>query len=616
MRRHARIARFDARSIRPSAATSQGGSLAAPEQLEGRMLLAGDLLTSLYEPTGGMSVVRYDDSFQQVAGGVATGSGGLQQAQGVAVAPDGSYYVSSLSTASVIHYGAYGNYLGQLGENDTTHATFYAPGSLQFGPNGHLYVGDLGAGTIYQFDTTSSTQQFLPASTLVTAGPGVGGFAIDASGDIIVGNLLSQSVTRYDSGGSPTVLISAGSGIVPSAILVQPNGDLLISDIDFGGEPMGHHQILRYDIGTGMTSQFINLTFPVGTGDAAGNAPQPTSMIYGDDGNLLIGVSPDHNQNGAVLNYNSTTGAYIDTLVTGIGTPAGLALSPPVPTGVVGRHIFYNGSKYDGFDPTVNPQDDAAIAIDKTAYQADDGIATPANATSFALGITGIMVDVPVGGTFAESDFIFKVGANNSPDTWAAAPAPSTVVVRPGAGTGGADRVEITWPAFSLVDTWLEVTVKGNDAVGGFDTNTGLSSSDVFYFGNIVADAFIGSPETVFSVNASDEIGARTNGAFNVDVTNVYDFNKDMLVNTADEILARNHSNYITRIDIVTALPNAQPAAAIAGDESSGVASALARRSAVQADVKSTGAIAWAPFALPKLAANARHAVLAQARCQ
>ncbi len=289
------------------------------------MLLAGDLLVGLYEPTAGMSVLRYDDTYQQVAGSVPTNSGGLQQAEGVAVAPDGSFYVSSLTTGSVLHYDAFGSYLGVLGENDTTHATFFAPGTLLFGPNGNLYVGDLALGTIYQFDTTSPTQQFLQAATLNTGAAGVGGFAFEDNGDIVVGNLLNQSVTSYDSGGTPTVLIADGSGIVPSAILVRPNGDVLIADINFGGEEQLHHQIMRYDVATEMTSQFINLTFPVGTGDAAGNPPQPTSMIYDSDGNLLVGVSPDHNQNGAVLNYDATTGAYIDTLVTGIGTPAGLA---------------------------------------------------------------------------------------------------------------------------------------------------------------------------------------------------------------------------------------------------------------------------------------------------
>ena len=40
------------------------------------------------------------------------------------------------------------------------------------------------------------------------------------------------------------------------------------------------------------------------------------------------------------------------------------------------------------------------------------------------------------------------------------------MVVRPGAGVDGADRVEIVWGANAPKNTWLVVTVKGNDLRG------------------------------------------------------------------------------------------------------------------------------------------------------
>ena len=56
-------------------------------------------------------------------------------------------------------------------------------------------------------------------------------------------------------------------------------------------------------------------------------------------------------------------------------------------------------------------------------------------------GINGIMVDLPGGGSHASitqanilDDFTFKVGNNNSPSSWAAAPNPTTVMVPRGAG--------------------------------------------------------------------------------------------------------------------------------------------------------------------------------------
>ncbi len=133
--------------------------------------------------------------------------------------------------------------------------------------------------------------------------------------------------------------------------------------------------------------------------------------------------------------------------------------------------------------------------------------------------------------------------------------------MRPGKGENGSDRVEIIWNNFSITNEYLQVTVRGNDAIGEFDTSTGLAESDVFYFGNIVADAFIGAPAAAFSVNASDEIGARTSGGFLLPVTNVYDFNKDTLVNAADEVLARTHTAFLLRINIPAAGPLADPSA-------------------------------------------------------
>src|SRR5262249_948902 len=92
-------------------------SRAAVEQLESRVLLAGDLFVSLYDPTAGMSVLHYD-SANNVIGGVETGEGGLGPAQSVAVAPDGTLFVSSLNTGSVLHFSADGEYLDTLGAAD------------------------------------------------------------------------------------------------------------------------------------------------------------------------------------------------------------------------------------------------------------------------------------------------------------------------------------------------------------------------------------------------------------------------------------------------------------------------------------------------------------------
>src|SRR5256885_14915814 len=82
--------------------------------------------------------------------------------------------------------------------------------------------------------------------------------------------------------------------------------------------------------------------------------------------------------------------------------------------------------------------------------------------------------------SLSAADFTFKAGNGGSPSSWSNAPAP-TVSVRQGAGVGGSARITLTWPDGTLVNQWVQVTVKGN-------ANTGLIAPDVFYFGNLVGD--------------------------------------------------------------------------------------------------------------------------------
>ncbi len=288
-----------------------------------------DILFSTFDDTHGSSVLRFNDNTQlPVPGGVATGVGGLGYAEGLAVAQDGSYYVSSMASGQVLHFGNSGVFLGALGAGDANPAPLEEPGTLAFGPNGNLYVADLGAKAIFQFDTSSATQQYLASSTLALGfTPGGMAFAPDSTQDLIVGDFDAQSVVRFHNGSSST-LIGPGSGINPAAILSEVNGNLLIADMDLGNEPSGHHQIVQYDAATATTSQFIDLTTPVGTGTSAGLPPQPTSLMFDTDGNLLVGLSPDHNGDGAVEKFNVRTGSLIGTIAAGIGTPSGLALAP------------------------------------------------------------------------------------------------------------------------------------------------------------------------------------------------------------------------------------------------------------------------------------------------
>ncbi|REK08450.1 MAG: hypothetical protein DWQ37_20245 [Planctomycetota bacterium] len=265
------------------------------------------------------------------------------------------------------------------------------------------------------------------------------------------------------------------------------------------------------------------------------------------------------------------------------------------PAEVLGRQIFYNQSKFDGFTAgIVGVSDDMAIATDKSAYLPGSGPATFDNITSYTRGINGVMVDVAnPAGTLTVDDFTFRMstqaGANNTPSTWEAAPAPSGFTVRPGEGVSGSDRVEIIWANNAIENRWLEVIVEGDDAVGGNNTNTGLAESDRFYFGNRIGDSGSGTPAVAIT-SATDEIAARNNSGFGSTITNLYDYDRSGIVNAVDQIASRNNAGLLTKINLTD-----PPAAPLGGD--SGVAIALAAPEASDADSAAGSPAAEAPSA-------------------
>ncbi len=204
------------------------------------------------------------------------------------------------------------------------------------------------------------------------------------------------------------------------------------------------------------------------------------------------------------INYNNTAGGPgVSTITATFVVSDGAQMSAPVTSTikivpgsgqVLGNRLFYNNSKYDGNTAAINANDDLSIAPDKTGYNGT-GTATFASLSSFNRGITGIMVDLQAGLgahsainltsgdiTFQVSPATFVTTTYNKLSTWSAAPTPSAVSVRMGAGQGGSDRLEITWATGAIKNEWLEVDVHA----GG---NTGLAVDDVFYFGSLIGDS-------------------------------------------------------------------------------------------------------------------------------
>jgi len=252
---------------------------------------------------------------------------------------------------------------------------------------------------------------------------------------------------------------------------------------------------------------------------------------------------------------------------------------------VVGRHVFYNNSAWDGDDPGANAADDDAIHSAPPISDPDHpGLelgkqamlpgqtATFVNYTSYFRGINGIMIDfsdlseVPTAG-----DFEFRVGNDDDPTGWADAPEPIEIALREvdldGDGAPDVDRVTIVWEDYYLPSgsppypwvvnpngigkQWLQVR-----ALAG---NLGLAADDVFYFGNAIGE--VGNSTTDTLVNATDEIHARLNPHWFLDpaaIGDPADFNRDQRVDATDQIIARfNQTYFLTDLNLITTPPSA-----------------------------------------------------------
>jgi hypothetical protein len=217
--------------------------------------------------------------------------------------------------------------------------------------------------------------------------------------------------------------------------------------------------------------------------------------------------------------------SYIDFKGTIVATP--IDLPPPV----AARHVFYNGSAYDGGSPAPDAADDAAVAPYKYALLPGQN-PTFANVTGSDRGITGIMLDVrglPAGAAPTAADFVTHTGTGGDPAQWATGPAPSAVAVRRGAGVDGSDRVTLTFPAGSIRNTWVEVKALAN-------ARTGLPARDVSYFGNLVGETGAGSP---LRVEYDDYLATRAGVSSRSTPRGAGDHTGDGRVNPFDLVRAR-----------------------------------------------------------------------------
>ncbi|HZV06325.1 MAG TPA: Calx-beta domain-containing protein, partial [Gemmataceae bacterium] len=241
-------------------------------------------------------------SIRSLGAFVPAGQGGLTDAYGITYGPDGNVYVSTLGGSAVYRYDPTGNPLPAPGQSG---AAFVPPGSgglsnardIAFGPDGYLYVVSQGTNSVLRYDPVTGT----PAGLSGVAGDAV--FIPSGSGGL----------------DAPRGLLFRGSYVYVTS--VPSNGDT----------GPGASSVLRFDAATGAPAGVSgNPGDAVFISSGSGGLTNPSSIVFGPDGNAY--VSSTASSSNAVLCYDGTTGAFLNTFVAsgsgGLDGPVGMVFRP------------------------------------------------------------------------------------------------------------------------------------------------------------------------------------------------------------------------------------------------------------------------------------------------
>ncbi|HLZ07170.1 MAG TPA: hypothetical protein VKT80_01160, partial [Chloroflexota bacterium] len=343
------------------------------------------------------------------------------------------------------------------------------------------------------------------------------------------GDVISQN-SIYNNGGigidlnwdGATANHTGGTVSGPNGLINHP----VLNSVNFGASSTAVNGSLNGAASAKFTIEFF--ASPPGSGTLQGKTYLGNLSVTTDaTGNVTFSATVAATTAGQAVTATATDSSG-NTSEFSLGVTATAAA-------VVSRQLFYNNTPFDGLNPAANNFDDNAIAQGKTALLPGN-TATFANVSSFSKGINGILIDIAnLPNQVTASDFSFLSGTTSNTAGWTNTPVPTAVVVRPGGGTNGSSRIDITFADGSIVNQWLKVTVK-------VDANTGLSAPDNFYFGNLIASALGTISNGNFTVTSADQTSAANDLHTFLNpatITDVNDFNRDGRVDATDQIIAR-----------------------------------------------------------------------------
>ncbi len=206
----------------------------------------------------------------------------------------------------------------------------------------------------------------------------------------------------------------------------------------------------------------------------------------------------------------------------------------------VSNTAYYKGSSYTSGGTNIDGGFDPSKRVAKAGASAQT--LSFENVSNYIRGINGLVTDV-VGLTATSmtvADFGFRMSpqgafdeAVNPPNSWAAAPAPTAIVVTAATATTPA-RVRFEWDDNVIQNRWLEVRVLANAAIG-------ITTVQEFYLGHLQGEingVLLGG--SFFVQNADLTAGLPVGGVGSPgSVTSIRDVDKNGLILNSDFIAIR-----------------------------------------------------------------------------
>jgi sugar lactone lactonase YvrE len=295
--------------------------------------------------------------------------------EGIAVAPDGTVYVSDYEGNRVFRLVPVGDLVSVAGggvaaDGQANKAHLWGPSALAVDRQGNLYVADNLGGSVRRIDRQG-------AISTVTTLYGPQGLAFDNAGALYVGSYYGV-LRRIDARGSssnldlpslPPPAVQLGNMAFDSA------GNLYVTDraptTGIAPSPGGGCRIIRLNVAQGQTS--VQGTVVAGTGTCgfsgdggpakSAQLNDPNGIVFDADGNLYVADAANHRIRRIDKNGIITTVA--GTGVAGYGGDGGPAtraqLTYPLGLGITSDGLIYIADP--NADPTITPARVRALRI-------------------------------------------------------------------------------------------------------------------------------------------------------------------------------------------------------------------------------------------------------------